>query len=132
MVCLTQNWQITDRISFRRFLGFPEAVPDYTTVWAFRERLGKTGRDKKIWQELQRQLNAKGLKVKKGVIQDATFITSDPGHARADKTRGIEAKTRRSRDGTWTKKNSKSITERGTAINPCSHKHDICKGNIQG
>jgi IS5 family transposase len=100
--------QITDRISFRKFLGFPEAVPDYTTVWAFRERLSKTGRDKKIWQELQRQLNEKGLKVKKGVIQDATFITSDPGHARADKPRGNEAKTRRSKDGTWTKKNSKS------------------------
>jgi len=100
--------QITDRISFRKFLGFPEVVPDYTTVWAFRERLSKTGRDKKIWQELQRQLDAKGLKVRKGVIQDATFITSDPGHAKADKPRDNEAKTRRSKDGTWTKKNSKS------------------------
>lgn len=100
--------QITDRISFRKFLGFPDTIPDFTTVWAFRERLSKTGRDKKIWQELQRQLDSKGLKVKKGVIQDATFITSDPGHAKADKPRGNEAKTRRSRDGTWTKKNSKS------------------------
>ena len=100
--------QITDRISFRKFLGFPDAIPDYSTVWTFRERLSKTGRDKKIWQELQRQLDSKGLKVKKGVIQDATFITSDPGHAKADKPRGDEAKTRRSKDGTWTKKNSKS------------------------
>ena len=100
--------QITDRISFRKFLGFPASIPDYSTVWIFRERLSKTGRDKKIWQELQRQLDAKGLKVKKGVIQDATFITSDPGHAKADKPRGNEAKTRRSKDGTWTKKNSKS------------------------
>jgi IS5 family transposase len=81
---------------------------NYSTVWTFRERLTKTGKDKKIWQELQRQLDAKGLKVKKGVIQDATFITSDPGHAKADKPRGDEAETRRSKDGTWTKKNSKS------------------------
>ncbi len=100
--------QITDRISFRKFLGFPNTIPDFTTVWSFRERLSKTGRAKKIWQELQRQLDSKGLKVKKGVIQDATFITSDPGHAKADKPRGDEAKTRRSKDGTWTKKNSKS------------------------
>lgn len=100
--------QITDRISFRKFLGFPNTIPDFTTVWAFRERLSKTGRDKKIWQELQRQLDSKGLKVKKGVIQDATFITADPGHAKADKPRGDEAKTRRSKDGTWTKKNSRS------------------------
>ncbi len=70
--------------------------------------MSKTSRDKKIWQELQRQLDTKGLKVKKGVIQDATFITSDPGHAKADKPRDDEAKTRRSKDGTWTKKNSKS------------------------
>ncbi len=70
--------------------------------------MSKTGRDKRIWQELQRQLDSKGLQVKKGVIQDATFITSDPGHAKADKPRDNEAKTRRSKDGTWTKKNSKS------------------------
>lgn len=58
---------------------------------------------------MQRQLDAKGLKVKKGVIQDTTFITSYPGHAKADKPRGIDAKTRRSKDGTWTKKNNKSF-----------------------
>ncbi len=28
--------QANDRISFRRFLGFPDAVPDATTVWLFR------------------------------------------------------------------------------------------------
>jgi IS5 family transposase len=100
--------QIADRISFRKFLGFPEVIPDFTTVWAFRERLSKKGKDKEIWKELQRQLGSKGLKVKKGVIQDATFITADPGHAKADKPRGGEAKTRRSKDGTWTKKNSRS------------------------
>ena len=100
--------QVADRISFRRFLGFPEVIPDYSTVWKFRERLSKTGKDKEVWRELQRQLDTKNLKVKKGVIQDATFITSDPGHAKAGKPRGDEAKTRRSKDGTWTKKGKKS------------------------
>ena len=97
--------QIADRISFRKFLGFPENIPDYSTVWRFRERLIKTGKDKEIWKELQRQLKAKGLKVKKGVIQDATFITSDPGSS--DKSRD-DGKTRRNKEGTWAKKNSKS------------------------
>ena len=100
--------QVADRISFQRFLGFPENLPDYSTVWQFRERLAESGRDKLIWEELQRQLDAKGLKVKKGVVQDASFITSDPGHAPADKPRGGEARTRRSRDGSWTKKGSRS------------------------
>jgi IS5 family transposase len=100
--------QVVDRLSFQRFLGFPETLPDYSTVWQFRERLAESGRDRLIWEKLQRQLDAKGLKVKKGVVQDATFITADPGHAPADKPRGGEAKTRRSRDGSWTKKGSKS------------------------
>ena len=101
--------QVADRLSFQRFLGFPETLPDYSTVWQFRERLAESGRDRLIWEELQLQLDAKGLKVKKGVVQDATFITSDPGHAKADKPRGEMARTRRSREGSWTKKGSRSI-----------------------
>jgi len=100
--------QATDRISFKKFLGFPEIIPDRATVWVFRERLSETGKDKEIWEKLQQQINSKGLKVKEGVIQDATFITADPGHKKVDEPRGAEAKTRRNKDGTWTKKGGKS------------------------
>ena len=100
--------QVDDRLSFQRFLGFPEKAPDYSTVWQFRERLAETGRDRLVWEELQLQLDGKELKVRKGVVQDATFITSDPGHAPAKKPRGGEARTRRSRDGAWAKKGSRS------------------------
>ena len=100
--------QVDDRLSFQRFLGFPEKAPDYSTVWSFRERLAESGRDKLIWAELQRQLDEKGLKVKKGVVQDASFITADPGHARLDKPRGEDALTRRSKDGSWSVKGGKS------------------------
>jgi transposase, IS5 family len=48
------------------------------------------------------------LKIRKGVIQDATFITADPGHTSADTPRGDEAKTRRNKECTWTKKGTKS------------------------
>ena len=37
--------QAVDRLSFMNFLGFPEDIPDFTTVWHFRERLAKTGKD---------------------------------------------------------------------------------------
>lgn len=30
---------IADRLSFMKFLGFPETIPDSTTIWLFRERL---------------------------------------------------------------------------------------------
>ena len=57
---------------------------------------------------LQKQLDVMKLKVKKGIMQDASFITSDPGHAKSDTPRGEEAKTRRSKDGTWGKDGAKS------------------------
>lgn len=100
--------QAMDRITFQHFLGYPEKIPDRTTLWLFRERLTKKGKIHQIWEELQRQLDEQGYQIKRGTIQDATFITSDPGHAPADKPRGDEAKTRRSRDGTWMKKGKKS------------------------
>jgi transposase, IS5 family len=71
--------QVADRISFRVFLGTTEVIPDYTTVWLFRERLIKSGKLEAVWEEFLNQLSAKGYEVKNGVIQDATFITSDPG-----------------------------------------------------
>jgi transposase, IS5 family len=94
---------IADRLSFMKFLGFPETIPDSTTIWLFRERLIEKGKLDSIWQELQRQLDAKGLIAKEGSIQDATFITSDPGRS-GNKPRGNQARTRRSKDGTWAKK----------------------------
>ena len=100
--------QVADRISFRVFLGTTEVIPDYSTVWLFRERLKESGKLESIWDEFVNQLKAKGYDVKKGVIQDATFITSDPGHSKSDVPRGENAKTRRSRDGKWAKKGNKS------------------------
>ena len=98
--------QVARDLIFQHFLGFPGTVPDFTTVWLFRERLIKNGKYEKVWAELQRQMSRSGFKVeRKGkAAQDATFITADPGHASADKPRGSTAMTRRSRDGTWTKK----------------------------
>ena len=56
--------QANDRISFHRFLGYPEEIPDATTVWLFYERLAESGWDRAVWGEQQRQLDEKGLKVK--------------------------------------------------------------------
>lgn len=100
--------QCIDRISFRRFLGYPDYVPDSTTVWSFRKRIIDNEKEEDIWQELQKQLDDLGLKINKGMIQDATFIHSTPGHAKADTPRGKDAKTRRSKDGSWAKKGGKS------------------------
>jgi transposase, IS5 family len=94
--------QMADRISFMSFLGFPDPFPDSRTIWLFRERMVKTEKDKIVWAELQRQLESMGLQVRRGTIQDATFIEAD--HGSQKKPRGDAAKTRRSRDGTIAKK----------------------------
>ena len=98
--------QMADRISFMSFLGFPNPLPDSSTIWLFKERMAETEKDKVVWAELQRQMDAMGLQVKRGTIQDATFIEADPGKSK--KPKDGEAKTRRSRDGTWTMKGKKS------------------------
>ena len=99
--------QALNRLDFQHFLGYPEQPPDYSTVWQFRERLASTGTDKLLWAELQRQLDEKGLRVRKGVAQDASFIEADPGPS--GKPRGDETATRRSRDGDWSKRLKESF-----------------------
>jgi len=99
--------QANDRISFQRFLGYPDPVPDSTTIWLFRERLAETGRDLEVWDELQRQLDAKGLGEGREAAQDASIIEADPGQS--SKPRGGDALTRRSRDGAWAKRLKESF-----------------------
>ena len=71
--------QALNRLDFQSFLGYPEQPPDYSTVWQFRERLAATRTDSLVWAELLRLLDAKGLRVRKGVAQDASLIEANPG-----------------------------------------------------
>ena len=104
------EFQCHDRLSFRNFLGFPERIPDFTTIWKIRDRLKESGVDKKIWDELQRQLNAKGYRVKKGVIQDASFIEADLGKKRCQR----EKKARRQGESVvYTEKQQQHIDKDG-------------------
>ncbi|MDP2947469.1 MAG: IS5 family transposase [Nanoarchaeota archaeon] len=103
------EFQINDRLSFQQFLGFPNFIPDYSTIWRFREELADGNLTDKIWNELQRQINEKNISIEKGVIQDATFIIAEPGKTDSGmNNRGQMSKTSRNRDGSWTKKGKKS------------------------
>ena len=99
--------QAAYRLDFQNFLGWPRQPPDYSTVWQFRERLAATMTDAILWAELRRQLDEAGLKVRKGVAQDASFIEADPGPS--GKPCGEEAATRRSNDGDWAKRPKGSV-----------------------
>lgn len=71
--------ELYDRISFRNFLHYPDKMPDARTIWLFRERLSSSGMDNRIWSEIWKQLESHGIAVKKGVIQDASIISTDQG-----------------------------------------------------
>ena len=75
--------ELADRISFRMFLGTTEIVPDFTTIWKFRERLADSV-------------------VVKGIMQDASFITSYPGHAKSGTPHREEAKVNLGEEGNET------------------------------
>ncbi|MFY9628768.1 MAG: IS5 family transposase [Methylocystis sp.] len=69
---------VRDRLSFRRFCGVPldEETPDHSSIWRFRQRLAKLGLDEKLLAEVDRQLDARGLIVKRGTLVDATIIAA--------------------------------------------------------
>ena len=56
-------------LEFWHFLGCPDSIPDNSTIWLFRERMSKTGVDKLVWAEFQRQLDLNNLKIEMGMIQ---------------------------------------------------------------
>jgi transposase, IS5 family len=67
-----------DRLSFMRFLGIglSDAVPDETTLSRFRKRLREAGLDAKLFDEVNRQLEARHLIIKRGTLIDATIVES--------------------------------------------------------
>jgi len=104
------EFQINDRLSFQQFLDFPESIPDYSTIWRFREELAEDDILDHLWDELKRQMSSNNIVIKSGQIQDASFIQADPGKKNSGMSnRGRKAKTSRSKDGSWTKKGKKSF-----------------------
>ena len=97
---------VDDRLSFRRFAGIPlaEAVPDHSSLWRFREELAKRGLAKRLLAEVNRQLDAKGLVLRRGTLIDATILEAAVRPPAGD---AGEVSDRDPQAG-WTKKNGKS------------------------
>src|ERR1700728_4359191 len=95
-VLLLQRWYglsdpameaaLFDRISFLRFAGFSseDETPDHTTIWRFREALGKDGLIERLFAELARQLDGRGVTVKQGTLIDASIVQSAARRPRMD------------------------------------------------
>jgi len=70
------QFQVTDRLSFMRFLGLELSgdVPDARTVWAFRELLKEHRLVEPLFARLNQALADLGVELKSGQIIDATFV----------------------------------------------------------
>jgi IS5 family transposase len=94
---------ISDRLSFRRFLGLnlDQPVPDHSTIHRFRDRIA--GQIDELLGLVTQQLEAQNLILKKGTLVDATLVQSSARRPPLENDG-------RSSDGgaSWTKKNGHS------------------------
>lgn len=127
-VLLLQRWYalsdpameeaLKDRLSFRNFVGMSltEAIPDHSSIWRFREALGK-GLAERLFAEIGRQIEATGLVLKEGTLIDASLVPAavnapqkpkeplppDPDGRPANKL----VKSELDPDAAWTRKGSR-------------------------
>jgi IS5 family transposase len=90
---------LNDRLSFRHFVGLSlsDPVPDHSTLSRFRKVLVEQQLGERLLAEVNRQLEAKGLILKRGTLVDASLVA-----ANARRPRKAEPKERRSdRDAAW-------------------------------
>ena len=85
-IVLLQQWHtlsdpaaeeaVRDRLSFRLFgcLPLDMETPDHASIWRFRQTIDKLGLSPKLLAEVNRQLDARGLVIKRGTLVDATLI----------------------------------------------------------
>lgn len=119
------DYLVRDRLSWMRFcgLGPGDAVPDANTLWDFREALIKARALDKLFDRLDRAINAAGYLAMGGQIIDASLVAapkqrnSDGEKAEIKAGRipedwqGKPAKLRqKDRDARWTVKFSKART----------------------
>src|SRR5438034_2946404 len=56
------EFQLLDRLSFQRFVGLRSSsqIPDWTTIWTFKERLIQAGAGESIFEAVNRHLSKHG------------------------------------------------------------------------
>src|SRR5450755_3403749 len=118
------EYHVRDRMSFTRFLrlGMEDRIPDGTTLWLFRETLGKAGLIEKLFERFSQHLEAKGYIARGGQMVDATIVPVPKQRNSRDENDSVKAgKTpeaweknpaknrQKDKDARWTKKHGKSF-----------------------
>lgn len=118
------EYQITDRISFKNFLGLEtgDKVPDEKTVWLFRENLTNSGLVEVLFTQFIGFLDDKDLILNEGKMIDASFTVAPrqrntkEENDKIKKGEGKELwndkpnkKKHKDIDARWTKKNNETF-----------------------
>jgi len=103
--------QVNDRLSFQRFarIDFNTTVPDYSTIWRFKESLIKEELLDDLFEMILGFIESKGLLIKKGTCVDACIIESSTKPLSKDKRKELESNPSKQidTDATSTKKRGK-------------------------
>lgn len=101
---------IDDRLSFRRFvsLSVSDKTPDHSVFSRFRNQLIKQNIHDQLFIELNRQLEERGLILKKGTLIDATVIEAAPKKPLHNED-GTTGTSKQDPEAQWTRKGSKFI-----------------------
>lgn len=70
------EFQITDRLSFKRFLGLSDAdgAPDEKTIWNFRDKFTRSDLQRVAFDHFNEALDKMGLIARRGQMVDASFV----------------------------------------------------------
>ena len=117
------EYQITDRMSFQRFIGLSlgERVPDAKTIWLFRDTLTQSGMIRDIFAMFNSMLASKGIITHTGTIIDATFVDAPRQRNSRDENKQVKngetpeewrknphKLAQKDTDARWTKKNDET------------------------
>ena len=118
------EYQIIDRLSFKRFLGLEsgDKVPDEKTVWLFRERMTESNLVEEIFVQFNQYLESKGLIMNEGKMVDASFTIAPRQRNTREENKKIKEgngdelwndkpnkKKHKDIDARWTKKNGETF-----------------------
>ena len=119
------EFQINDRMTFRRYLGLSlgDPVPDAKTIWLFRDTLVKAGVMEELFNCFSLQLEQRGVISNTGTIVDATFVEAPRQRNTRDENKQIKEGSvpedwkkpenihklrQKDTDARWTKKNKEN------------------------
>ena len=118
------EYQIIDRISFKKFLGLEtgDKIPDEKTVWAYRESLTNEGLVEELFNQFKNYLETKELIFNEGQLVDASFTIAPRQRNTREENETIKngkgdelwnvhphKKRHKDIDARWTKKNEETF-----------------------